>query len=323
MTELLTALVPLDPLKDARHRNARSARELADWLAWLELGGAAARTLDAYERTAAALLRDFPNRAFNEFTDGDLAHALMQYPPRSRHINKAALNNWFKWGFRTRRLPGNPVDLLPSMRYKPDRNYEVFPDADVEALCGLPAPDGQLMTLMFWAGLRRSEAIHMTAKRLDLERRQVIVKEGAKGSKVRVVPMIHRVEVASWELKNVIGIGPDEYLWYQRVGGHTKPGRPQTIKRAAPIATSTFSGGPNAEKRRWWEKSLDAAGVEYRRPHMARHTFATRMRQLGLPMEEIQLLLGHESIKTTSDTYVHTELGAVGDHMRLVVGDSV
>lgn len=303
-----------DPLRDSRHRTARSARDLADWLAWLELGGAAARTLDGYERYMAALLRDFPDKAFPDFTDGDLGYFLKGVPPKSRAIVKAAMNNWFKWGYRSRRIPGNPVDLLPSMRYKPERTYNLFSEADTEALCALPAPHGQLMTLLFWTGLRKAEARHLTGKRLDLERRQVVVKEGAKGSKSRVVPMIRRVEVAAWELRNVIGIGPEEYVW------HTKPGGGK-VQRSRPIGNTSFSSGPKYPK--WWENCLLDAHVEYRNPHLTRHSFATRMRELGMAMDEIQRLLGHESIRTTADTYVHTGLDLLGDRMRVVVGDSV
>lgn len=62
----------LDPLKDSRHRAAQSARDLEDWKAFLEVGNKAARTLDSYERYAAALMRAFPQKRFDEFTDGDL-----------------------------------------------------------------------------------------------------------------------------------------------------------------------------------------------------------------------------------------------------------
>lgn len=67
----VAALIEFDPLRDLRHREARAARDLADWLAWLELVPMATRTLDAYEKYGARLLRAFPRHEFGDFTDGD------------------------------------------------------------------------------------------------------------------------------------------------------------------------------------------------------------------------------------------------------------
>lgn len=300
--------VRFDPLRDSRHREARAARDMADWLAWLELGNTASRTLDTYERYAAALLRAFPDKAFDEFTDGDLAHALRQHPPLSRHIVKAALNNWFKWGYRTRRIPGNPVDLLPPIRYKPNRVYDVFADAEVEAMCGLPTPDGELNTILFWTGIRRTEARLLTGRRLNLDRQQVIVVEGAKGSKPRQVAMVERVRIAAAQLLLLEGINDSDYVWA------TRPGGGRLVRRDKPIGNSSFD--------RWWQRCLDEAGVRHRNPHMARHTLATRLYKLGMKDKEIQRILGHESSQTTQDTYIHVQDVAVDDRFRELVGDA-
>jgi integrase len=40
-----------------------------------------------------------------------------------------------------------------------------------------------------------------------------------------------------------------------------------------------------------------------------------------LAIDEIQLLLGHESIRTTSDLYVHTDISEVAAHMALIEGE--
>lgn len=301
--------VEYDPLKDSRHRDAAAARDLADWLKWLDLGNKAPRTLDTYERVCAALLRAFPHKSFGEFTDGDLAHVLALYPASSRATNKAPLNGWFKWGYKTRRIAGNPVDLLPTITYKPSRSYDLFTETEADALCALPSPDGHLLTLMFWSGIRRGECIGMTGKRLDLGHQQVVVIEGAKAQKSRRVPMIGRVATASAELLTLEGIGPNDYLW------STRPGGGRRINRQKAMGNSSFD--------LWWSRALKAAAVRHRKPHTTRHTFATRMRELGLQMEEIQQILGHESIRTTADTYVHSNLSAVGEHMREVVGDLV
>lgn len=301
--------VGFDPLRDLRHREARAARELADWLAWLALGNKAPRTLEAYERYAASLLRAFPRHEFGDFTDGDLAHVLKTYPPKSRHIVKAAWNNWFRWGYKTRRIPGNPVDLLPAFQYRPKRDYDVFTKAETDALCALPSPHGELMTLMLWAGLRRSEAMLLTARRLDLQRRQVIVIEGAKGLKERRVPMVDRLASACADLITLEGLNPADYVWPKQPGGRS------VVTHDTPISNTTFE--------RWWTKQVGAAGVRYRNPHMARHSFVTAMRGYGVDLEDLKVMLGHESIATTSDTYSHPNMDELGERVLRLVGDAV
>lgn len=292
----------LDPLRDSRHKGAAAARELEDWKAALTLARKAPRTIDSYERTIAALLRDWPHVPFAEFSDSQINHTLARFPEKSRHINRSALEGWFKWGRQTRRIGENPMDFVPSIRYTPNRHYEVFTTAEIEALCGLPRPHGQLMTLMLWTGLRRQEARFLTGKRLDVDRGMVIVLEGAKGSKDRRIPMLPRVHAAADELLTLEGIGRDDHVWPSFPGGTKIP------HRAKPCHHNTFA--------HWWTRGLEDAGVRYRNPHMARHTFATQMRSAGLPMESVQVLLGHASVKTTSDIYVHTGLDVIAEQMR-------
>lgn len=301
----MTVAYALDPLKDLRHREAAAARELADWLKWMELGNKAPRTLDAVERTAAALLRAFPTIRFAEFSDGDLGHVLAGFPAKSRHLNKSHLNGWFKWGVKTGRIQRNPVDLLPEMKYRAPRDYDIFSEAEADAVCALPAPDGQLATLLFWLGLRLAEARNLTGKRFDFERRQVLVIDGAKGSKTRRVPMLGQVEIAALELLSLEGIGPDDFLWYTRDGGSAR------LRHSRAVSDQRFYD--------WWGAALKSAGVRYRRPHLVRHTFATRMKQLGLPLEDLSQILGHESIRTTADTYVHDDPMLIGERMRALV----
>lgn len=42
----VAAVVGFDPTRDKSYRRARLAGDVVDWLAWLELGGAASRYVD-------------------------------------------------------------------------------------------------------------------------------------------------------------------------------------------------------------------------------------------------------------------------------------
>ena len=289
-------------LRDKRHTRARAAGECADWLRWLELENKAARTLDDYERTVAVLLRTFPEKALEEFTDGDLAHLLAGFPRGSRRKCRSHLASFFGWAYLTRRIAANPLDFVP--RQRPPRHHvpKVFTDEEVALLEGLSSPDGSLMAILFGTGIRKGEARHLRREHISLERRHLVVYRG-KGSKDRVVPLTMRSAAAVADLDLPERLNPGEYLWYSKPGGGK-------VDRSGPLGETSF--------HRWYGRCIKAAGVRYLNPHTTRHTYATFWRREGLGLDEIQMLLGHESIQTTSDLYVHTAVEDIGRRMAAI-----
>jgi integrase/recombinase XerD len=138
-----------------------------------------------------------------------------------------------------------------------------------------------------------------------IPRTHVIVRNG-KGGRDRVIPMSARLRRLVADLELVEDVRPEQFVFYaQRAGQFHR----QRI-RSHPIGEGTF--------HRWWGRCLERAAVRYRTPHVARHTFATRWRQRGLGVDELQMLLGHASIATTNDIYVHTNVEDVARHMALI-----
>lgn len=290
-----------DPLREVRHRDAKAARDQADWLSWLELGGTRPRTIHGYRWVTDRLLAMFPDKGIDEFTDGDLIHLLTTYPPASRPYRQFAVVSLFKWAKKTRRITDNPVEMLPELKRQPQRIITVFSDAEQGVLETLPSPDGVLMTVLFQAGLRKAEARNLTAKRCHLNNREIYVREGVKGGKERVVPMSDKLLHALTDFFLLDAIEPNEHLWYDRPGGGG------SLRRSKPIGETVF--------HRWWVKCLEDARVDYRNPHTTRHTYATTWRKRGLAIDEIQILLGHASVQTTSDLYIHQKVEDVAAHM--------
>jgi len=268
--------------------SARAASDLADWLAYLKVDGKADRTLYSYTRQLAALLREHPDTAVDAFTADDINAVLALVPAQSRYITRSVYNGFFEWAVLMERAPRNPMAKVPKMRPPRRRPKDIFSEEEVALLEALPSPDGPLFTLLFGTGLRRGEARTLRRDHIDLNRARLIVYQG-KGDKDRIIPMPPGVLAAVADLDLLERLRRADYLWYSKRGG----GRHRW--RRTPIGDTTFE--------RWYRKGIEAASVRYLNPHQTRHTYGARLRELGFDLEERQLLMGHESIRTTQHYY--------------------
>ena len=63
-------------------------------------------------------------------------------------------------------------------------------------------------------------------------------------------------------------------------------------------------------------KLCDDAGIKRFCMHALRHTYATRAIEAGMQPKVLQKLLGHASIKTTMDRYVHVTTESMGEAIK-------
>ncbi|MFS8035693.1 tyrosine recombinase XerC [Xanthobacter sp. AM11] len=140
------------------------------------------------------------------------------------------------------------------------------------------ARDAAVLTLLYGAGLRISEALGLAAGELPPGAGQVRVT--GKGNKTRMVPLIAPIHAAVAEYRNLC---------------------PFVLAPAAPLFRGT-RGGPLSPRivQAAVERMRGALGLpDTATPHALRHSFATHLLSRGGEIRAIQELLGHASLSTT------------------------
>jgi site-specific recombinase XerD len=154
-----------------------------------------------------------------------------------------------------------------------------------------------LMTL-YGAGLRVSEALNLRPEDINSQRMQIHVR-GGKGNKDRMVTLSpHLLQVLRnyWRQQR-----PQIWLF------------PQSRHPERPVDSGTA--------QRIVARAARRAGITRRvSPHTLRHSYATHLLEGGTDLLTIQLLLGHQSLKTTT-RYTHVSqahLQAAGSPLDLL-----
>jgi integrase len=304
LTDLTAAFVPLAygkggvmAVADTRHREALVWPHVSDWLGALIFEGKRPRTLYAYERGIAPLLREYPVTELREFTHQMIVWELGRVPQRSRYISRSIYNQFFDWAYRDERIDRNPMGRVPKLKAGPKRPTDRFTAEEVAQLEALPAPHGQLFAILFGTGIRRAEARHLRRSAIDLNRMRLMVIDG-KGGKDAVLPLSPELATAVESLDLLERLEPSDHLWFRP---RYPVGDPR--RRSDPIGSETFA--------KWYRHWLGEARVRYLSPHKTRHTFHWLLRQEGYDLEERQLMLRHESPETTVRLYPAVDIDDV------------
>jgi site-specific recombinase XerD len=164
-----------------------------------------------------------------------------------------------------------------------DQAQELINSPDTSTLKGLR--DRAILAIMIGGGLRRSEVAELTFDHIQMrDGRWIIVDLIGKGNRVRSIPIPNWVKVAIDEWTKAANIDPTGNI-FRRInkGDNVVSGSitPQAIRDIV-IHYSSKLGYPVAA-------------------HDLRRTFAKLAHKGGAGLDQIQLSLGHVSIKTTEN----------------------
>ena len=137
-----------------------------------------------------------------------------------------------------------------------------------------------ILALMYSAGLRVSEVLALTLKEIDIDRRQVVVRQ-SKNRKDRYIVLAE--SLIPLLINYVNSYQPKHFLF-------------EGEKGLAYSATSI---------RAFLRRSCKRAGIRKRvTPHTLRHSYATHLIEQGVNLRLVQELLGHAKPETTM-IYTH------------------
>ena len=143
-----------------------------------------------------------------------------------------------------------------------------------------------ILALMLDCGLRLHEVVTLTVSSVHLRDRYIIVQQG-KGDKQRVVPFgnfTHRLIERYLKLSS--DMLPREALIIKVSG----------FEIYEPITDTTI--------KQLFRKLKNRTGIQRLKPHLLRHTFATRYLENGGNIYSLQAILGHTSLEMVK-RYLH------------------
>lgn len=172
--------------------------------------------------------------------------------------------------------------LFPKKQAAPKAIIVLSPEEIGAVLDQLQGDQRTLASLMFWAGLRKSESQHLRVRDVDLANNSLIVH--GKGNKIRIVPILD-AELAQdldHRVQKLKGQPTDAWLI----------ANPQT-------------GKPYTSIMKALRTACTKAGVsKHVYHHLLRHTFGTSAMVSGMHSRSIQGMMGHADSRTT-EMYTH------------------
>jgi len=275
---------PILRLDKYRNRKLESGYRTCpeSYLLKLELKRYSANTVKNYVSSFESFINHFKDKRLNEINEvniRDYLQYLIKEGLSDSHVNLAI--NSIKFYYET--VLGMPNRFYSIERPRKKKTLpKVLSRTEVLRMieCAGNIKHKCIVSLLYSSGLRRSELLELSTTDIDSER-MIINIRGAKGNKDRITVLSPSIlsDLRAYYREHK----PKKYLFESPRGGrYSASSVLKIVKRAA----------------------IRANVKQKVTPHMLRHSFATHLLEEGTDLRHIQLLLGHNSTKTT-EIYTH------------------
>ncbi len=252
------------------------------YLAGLKMAGRSDKTIEHYKLQLCLMLHDLA-KPVREITTEDLFTYLAQCKAQrqvgNRYLNnkRICFNSFFGWLQRKKHIVYNPAAALDQIHYE-KKVKKPYSDEEREILrCACKKErDLALIELLYSTGMRVGELVRLNRQDIHWDTMDCVV--FGKGAKEREV---YLNASSCYHLK--------KYLLSRK---DTNPAL--FVSSKSPYSRLTEHG-----VRQILQRLGIRAGVEKVHPHRYRATAATNALNRGMPIQDVQALLGHEDISTT------------------------
>ncbi len=263
--------------------------------------GCSEKTLRYYETSLNRLFAEIDTHATHMTTEA-LRTYLSEYQQRSQCSRanvdniRRILSSFFAWLEDENYILKSPVRRIHKIRSNKTVK-ETYSDEALETMrdeCG-SVRDLAMIDLLASTGMRVGELVRLNKEDIDFENRECVV--FGKGSKERPVYFDARTKL---HLKNYLDSREDD--------------NPALfVSMLSPYKRLEISG---VELR--LRKLGRRLGISKVHPHKFRRTLATRAIDKGMPIEQVQCLLGHAKIDTTMQYAMVNQSNVKNSHRKYI-----
>jgi integrase/recombinase XerD len=262
--------------------------------------GLAQKTIAAYSRDIIRYLAFLKKNRIQSLEKAD-THIILEYlahlsdqglgtSSRARHL--VTIRGFYNFLVHEKHILKNHARLVDL-----PKRHVTLPDVlsvdDVRKLLESPEPttptgirDAAMLELLYAAGLRVSELIHL--KRMDVNLEGSFLRVLGKGSKERIVPFGTYAN--------------------NRVNAYLETARPALLKGRMSTYLFVARAGKPMTRQGFWKLlkryAQKCGSPKHITPHTLRHSFATHLLEGGADLRTVQVMLGHVDISTTQ-IYTH------------------